>query len=124
MFVCVVVRSHTLRVLAVPVGFSVGLLPILHVWTLLVAEALSGTRLQVARVSFKPAFVDEETCGIYCTLPDGTLPDGNIITVGAKSICPARTHRQGVQRKQLMLDSEAGHDFHPRTLQMATSCWP
>ena len=65
----VVVRGHTLRVLTVPVGFSVGLLPILLVWTLLVAEALYGTRLQVARVSFKPAFVDEETCSIYCTLP-------------------------------------------------------
>ena len=45
-------RSHTFRVATVPV----------HVWTLLVAEALYGTRLQVARVSFKPAFVDKETC--------------------------------------------------------------
>ena len=120
----VVVRSHTLRVLTVPVGFSVGLLLILHVWTLLVAEALYGTRLQVARVSFKPALVDEETCSIYCTLPDGTLPDGNIIAVGAKCIFPAGIHRQGVQRKQLMLDSESVHDFHHRTLQMATSCRP
>ena len=49
------VRGHTLRVLTVPVGFSVGLLPILLVWTLLVAEALYDTRLQAARVSFKPA---------------------------------------------------------------------
>ena len=53
------------------------------------AEALYGTRFQVAGVSFKPAFVDEETSGIYCTPSDGKLPDNNIITVDAKCICPA-----------------------------------
>ena len=52
----------------------------------LVAGALYGTRLQVARVSFKPAFVDEETSDISCTLPDGALPDGNIVSVGAKRV--------------------------------------
>ena len=31
----------------------------------------------------------------FCTLADGTLPDSNIFTVGAKCICPAGSHRQG-----------------------------
>ena len=37
---------------------------------------------------------------------------------------PEAGNRQGVQRKQLMLDSQAVRDFHSCTLQLATSCRP
>ena len=43
----------------------------------------------------------------YCTLADGTLPDGNIFTVGAKCICPAGNHREEVQNGACSVASRA-----------------